>query len=319
MGTATSWSPRSRTHRVEPSQPAAAGLVLGYLLAQIDGTGDTAGVGATGGAEPGWLGTNRRLWDEMAAIHPSTELYDVEGLVAGRDDLRPWEDDELGPVDGLDLIHLQCHIGSDTIGWARRGARVVGLDFSPQALAAAGELSARCGLEIEWVQANVYDAVEAVGGRSFDVVYTGIGALGWLPDLRAWAQVVHDLLEPGGVLYLVELHPMWVALIEDGTTICQDAVGAAYTRWDEPDRASYADPGRRLSSVSSFERLHAVSELLSAVLDAGLTIELFHEFDVTPAPTPWLVPGEERLFRFTEGSHRFPLTYSLLARRVTPP
>ena len=140
-----------------------------------------------------WLETNRRLWNEMASIHPSTALYDIEGLVAGRDDLRPWEDEELGPVSGLDLVHLQCHIGSDTIAWARRGARVVGLDFSDEAIAVARDVSTRCGLDVEWVQANVYDAVTALGGRTFDVVYTGVGALGWLPDLARWAEVVHTV------------------------------------------------------------------------------------------------------------------------------
>ncbi|HEY1636235.1 MAG TPA: hypothetical protein VGF64_15865, partial [Acidimicrobiales bacterium] len=163
--------------------------------------------------------------------------------------------------------------------------------------------------------ANVYDAVAALGGRTFDVVYTGVGALGWLPDVARWAEVVHALLEPGGALYLVELHPMWVALVEDGSTITQDAIGAAYTRWDEPNRVSYADANRPLSAVSSFERLHAISAVLTAVLDAGMSIELFHEFDVTPAPTPWLELGKDRLYRFPPGRLRFPLTYSLRARR----
>jgi 2-polyprenyl-3-methyl-5-hydroxy-6-metoxy-1,4-benzoquinol methylase len=137
-----------------------------------------------GGSEPDWRTTNRALWEEMAALHPSTELYDVQGLVDGRDDLRPWEAIELGPVDGLDMVHLQCHIGTDTISWARRGAKVVGVDFSPTALHLASELSTSCGLTIEWVESDVDAASAALADRTFDVVYTGIGALGWLPDLR---------------------------------------------------------------------------------------------------------------------------------------
>lgn len=262
----------------------------------------------------GWLDVNRTLWDEMAELHPSTALYDVDGIVEGRDDLRPWEDGELGPVAGLDLVHLQCHIGTDTVSWARRGARVVGLDFSSVALDAARALGRRCGLEIEWVQADVHDAVEALGGRTFDVVYTGVGALGWLPDLQRWASAVRGLLRPGGVLYLVELHPMWVAMIEDGTTICQDAVGAAFTRWDEEGRVSYADAHRPLASVSSYERLHSISDLITAILGAGLVLELFHEFDVTPSPTPWLERRPDGLYGFPEGALRFPLSYSLRAR-----
>jgi SAM-dependent methyltransferase len=272
-------------------------------------------VQAAGVADDPWLETNRALWDEMAAIHPTTALYDADGLVAGRDDLRPWEDGELGPVAGLDLVHLQCHIGSDTVGWARRGARVVGLDFSEVALAAAADLARRCGLDIRWVRADVYDAVAALGEERFDVLYTGVGALGWLPDLRRWAEVVHALLRPGGVLYLVELHPMWVAVIHDGATICQDAIDAAFTRWDEPDRTSYAEPTRVLTSVSSWERLHAISDVLTAVLGTGMALELFSEYDVTPAPTPWLERRSDGLYGFRPGTPRFPLTYSLRARR----
>jgi 2-polyprenyl-3-methyl-5-hydroxy-6-metoxy-1,4-benzoquinol methylase len=257
---------------------------------------------------------NRDLWDEMARVHVSTDLYDPAGLVDGRDDLRPWEDEELGPVDGLDLLHLQCHIGTDSIGWARRGASVVGLDLSAEAIRIARDLSARCDLDVDWVESDVYDAATALAGRSFDVVYTGIGALGWLPDLDRWAEVVRALLRPGGVLYLVELHPMWVALIEDGRTVCQHAVDAPFRVWVEEGRTSYADPDRQLAHSAGYERLHTISEVLSAVLSAGLVIELFHEFDVTPAPTPWLERGDDRLYRFPPGVPRFPLTYSLRAR-----
>ncbi|HXH59443.1 methyltransferase [Iamia sp.] len=270
---------------------------------------------AVGCSEPDWRTTNRALWEEMAALHPSTELYDVQGLVDGRDDLRPWEAIELGPVDGLDMVHLQCHIGTDTISWARRGAKVVGVDFSPTALHLASELSASCSLPMEWVESDVYTASTALAGRTFDVVYTGIGALGWLPDVRRWAGVVRSLLRPGGVLYLVELHPMWVALIEDGKTIGQDAIDAPFQRWDEGGRVSYAAPGHPLVQTAAFERLHSISDVLSSILSVDLEIELFHEFDVTPAPTPWLERGRDRLYRFPEGAARFPLTYSLRARR----
>lgn len=271
----------------------------------------------TNPAQPGddWLTANRSMWDERAALHPDTELYDVAGMAAGRDDLRPWEAAELGPVAGLDLVHLQCHIGTDTIGWARRGARTVGVDFSPAAIAAATRLSDACGLAAEWVEADVYDSVAALGGRRFDVVYTGIGALCWLPDLDRWASVVHDLLRPGGALYVVEIHPMWMTHWGDGKTVDQQAIDAPFERWVEEDPRSYADPDTPLQETVSFERLHSIADLISAVLCAGLQLELFHEFDVTPAPTEWLEQRDDRLFHFPEGMHRFPVTYSLKARR----
>jgi SAM-dependent methyltransferase len=265
--------------------------------------------------EPEWRQLNRALWDERVPAHAASEEYDLAGLVAGDDHLRPWEPEHVGDVTGKDLIHLQCHIGTDTIGWARRGARTVGLDFSPPALAVAADLSARCGLDIEWVHSDVYEAVAAVGPRRFDVVYTGIGAIGWLPDLPRWAQIVHDLLRPGGFLYLFEIHPMWVALGDDGRTLREHAFGADYQRWDEDVDGSYAAPDAHFVNRVSWERLHNLGDTLSAVLGAGLVIELFEEHDATNAPTPWLERGPDRLFRFPEGAWHFPLTFSLRARR----
>jgi SAM-dependent methyltransferase len=260
-----------------------------------------------------WLAANRAAWDDLACLHAGTPFYDLPAVVAGRDDLRPWEDAELGPLEGLDLVHLQCHLGTDTVALARRGARVVGLDFSAAALEVAGQLSERCGLAIEWVQADVYDAVDALAGRTFDLVYTGMGSLGWLPDLWPWAEAVHDLLRPGGTLYVTELHPMWQAVIEDGRVVRQDAIGAAVVGYDQD--GSYADRDAHLDHTVTYERVHSISDLLSAVLDAGFAIQLFHEFDVTPAPTPWLERGEDGLYRFPSGAVRFPLAYSLRARR----
>jgi SAM-dependent methyltransferase len=266
-----------------------------------------------------WREANRQLWDERAPAHVAGDVYQVEGLVAGRDDLRPWEPDEVGPVDGLDLLHLQCHIGTDTIGWARRGARVVGLDFSEPALAAAGQLSRRCGLDVEWVQSDVYDAVGALDGRTFDIVYTGVGALNWLPDLARWSGLVHDLLRPGGFLYLYEIHPMWVALGDDGRTIREPAIGTAFQRWEEADGMSYGAPDVAFEHTASYERLHPLGDIVSAVLDARLSLELFHEFDTTPAPTTWLDERADGLWHFPDGMDPFPVSYSLRARRPSSP
>jgi SAM-dependent methyltransferase len=260
------------------------------------------------------IAANRARWDEAAPLHAASDLYDLEGFKRGRRDIRPFEHDELGPVVGLDLIHLQCHIATDTLSWARHGARVVGLDFSPNAISIATTLAAECKLEADFVCADVYDAVEAVGDRRFDVVYTGIGALGWLPDLASWARVVAALLRPTGVLYMVEIHPFVIAAVEDGRTIGQDVLDAEFAEWDEPG-GTYAAPAATFANTRSFERAHAMSEVITAVLDAGLRLELLHEQSVTNAPWPWLERGDDGLYRLPEGWPRYPLTYSLRARK----
>ncbi len=258
---------------------------------------------------------NRARWDEAAPLHAASDYYDLDGFRAGRDDIRPFEFDELGPVEGLDLIHLQCHIGTDTLSWARHGARVVGLDFSPNSIDIAVELAEDCRIEAQFVCADVYDAVSAVGHRHFDIVYTGIGALGWLPDLQGWARVVSDLLRPAGVLYFVEIHPIVIGVVGDGRTVAQDMFGAEYQVWTERN-GTYAVPDAVLANTETYERVHALSEVLTALLDAGLAIELFREQSYTNAPWPWTERGNDGFYRLPDEWPKFPLTYSIRARKT---
>jgi SAM-dependent methyltransferase len=256
---------------------------------------------------------NLLRWDESVPLHEASDLYDLAGFREGRDDIRPFELAELGDVQGSDLLHLQCHLGTDTLSWARHGARVVGLDFSPAAIAAATRLAADCGLEAEFVCADVYDARDALHRRKFDIVYTGIGALGWLPDIGTWAQVAADLLRPGGVLYLVEIHPIVMGVVNDGRTIDQDIFEAAYIKWNEK-AGTYAAPDATFVNTATFERVHALSEVVTALLDVGLHLELFQEQSYTNAPWPWAVKGDDGFYRLPETWPRYPLTYSLRAR-----
>ena len=256
---------------------------------------------------------NLARWNEAAPLHAQSALYDLEGLRAGRDAIRPFEHDELGSVAGRELLHLQCHLGTDTLSWARHGASVNGLDFSPNAIEIARTLATDCGIDADFWCADVYDAVEAVGGRTFEIVYTGIGALGWLPDLGSWAQVVADLLRPDGVLYLVEIHPLVVGMIHDGRTLTHDIFEADFIARMERG-GTYAAPDAVMQNTTSYERVHAISDVITAVLDAGLTLELFHEQSYTNAPWPWTERGDDGYYRLQEGWPRFPLTYSLRAR-----
>ena len=264
------------------------------------------------------LELNRRLWDERVAHHVGSRFYDTEGFVAGTNDpLRPFEIEEVGPVEGLDLVHLQCHFGLDTLAWGRRGARVTGLDFSGEAVETARRIAERTGIDAEFVESDVYDAPAALGGRTFDVVYTGFGALNWLPDLGAWAQVVHDLLRPGGRLHLAEFHPI-THVLDDGdrNRVVRDYFDDSPQRWD--DEGTYTDVGEdaTFEHNESIEWQHTIGEVLSVVLDTGLVLESFHEHDFTLfARWADMVPGPGGRYDVPEGAPKLPLTYSLAARR----
>lgn len=169
-----------------------------------------------------YVTVNKALWDERVPIHVASDFYDVTGFKGGGQTLRDFELAEVGDVTGLQLVHLQCHFGLDTLSWARRGAHVTGLDFSEKAIEAARTVADETELQARFVVADVYDA-PAVLGETYDIVYTGLGALCWLPDINRWAETVTFLLRPGGFVYLAEFHPFADTLDDEkGRTVTYD-------------------------------------------------------------------------------------------------
>src|SRR5499427_4180454 len=144
------------------------------------------------------INVNRRNWDERAAIHArdTTGFYTLDRFCAGESALHKIEAAELGDVHGKRVLHLQCHIGLDTLRLARLGAVATGLDFSGAAVEAARGLAKETGLKADFVQGTVDEAPRLTPGP-FDLVFTTWGVLCWLPDMRIWASVVASVLAPG--------------------------------------------------------------------------------------------------------------------------
>jgi SAM-dependent methyltransferase len=262
--------------------------------------------------------TNRRWWDGVAALHVDSEFYDVESFRAGRNSLYQLEIDDMGPVEGKTLLHLQCHFGQDTLSWARLGATVTGLDFSEAAIEAARTLAAEVGVEAEFVASNVYEAGEALGGRQFDAIYTGGGALVWLPDLDGWAQVVASCMKPGGTFYLREFHPfshVFDAAAGEGLQVRYPYFQPAEPQRFEDVGGSYA-VAARLEHDVTYEWAHPIGEVVTAIVQAGLQIEFLHEVDYTEFKQfPFMVEEPEGVWRLPEHAESVPLIYSLRARK----
>ncbi|QEV19269.1 class I SAM-dependent methyltransferase [Streptomyces alboniger] len=266
-----------------------------------------------------WLETNRKRWDERVPIHLASDFYDVASFRAGKDALRDFERAEVGDVRGKSLLHLQCHVGMDTLSWARHGAsRVVGLDFSEPAVEAARDFAAELGLTPEqatFVAADVYDAAQVVPDPSYDIVYTGVGALCWLPDIQRWAETAASLVAPGGFLYLAEFHPL--------TDILDDATGSrlehdyfAREAWVEEDPAGYVDSDTPTVHNRSVEWQHPIGEVVSALAAAGLRIDFLREHDMTLYRRFGALEIRDGAYRFPEDRPRVPLMYSLKASKV---
>lgn len=263
-----------------------------------------------------FVASNRALWDEWADIHAESSWYDLNAVRSGANKLRSYEIDEVGPVDGRTLLHLQCQIGTDTIAWARRGATVTGVDFSPRAVEIASKLAAESVVSARFVCSDVLELPAALGG-TFDVVYTSRGVLGWLSDLNRWAAVVAHFLAPGGVFYLTDIHPI-AKVLDDSASEVQ--VSRPYFPRPEPVaypvRGTYADPTAQVASDVKYLWTHSVAELITAVAQAGLVIEFFHEFPWLDRPWPFLSRQDDRTWVLPDDSSaELPLFLSLRARK----
>jgi SAM-dependent methyltransferase len=260
------------------------------------------------------IASNRALWDEWAAVHAAGDWYDLDAVRSGTEKLRTYEIEEVGDVAGKSLLHLQCQIGTDSIAWARRGADVTAVDFSPVAIEIATQLAHDTGVDAQFVVSDVMRLPENLTG-AWDIVYASRGILGWLPDLTAWAQVVSHFLRPDGIFYLTDIHPVAKA-VDDTSTEFQ--VGRPY--WSRPEpirhevRGTYADPNASIESTEKYLWAHSTGELLTALAQAGLCLEFFHEFPWLDRPWPSLIKQSEREFLPPNG-FELPLTFSLRARK----
>jgi SAM-dependent methyltransferase len=265
----------------------------------------------------GWIDLNRRMWDERVPLHVASDFYDVAGFLAGQPRVEPFEVDELGPLGGLRLAHLQCHFGLDTLDLARLHPTLeaVGLDFSAPAVEAARQLATDIEVadRVEFVRADVHDAVDTLGAGAFDVVYTGKGALCWLPDLRHWAEQCAGLLRPGGWLYLCEFHPVGNCFAQDRPVVAIDYFDTSQIL--DETVGTYADLSARTVNNLSYEWPHPLPQLFEAVLGAGFQLRFFHEWDYTLFQlNEWLVKGRDGRYRWP-GPGRLPLMYSLKAQK----
>jgi SAM-dependent methyltransferase len=267
-----------------------------------------------------WIDLNRENWDERAEPHAQSPGYGVEQFVADPTKLSgvvQFDLPRLGDVQGLRGLHLQCHIGTDTLSLHRLGAQMTGLDFSGAALEQARSLAERTGAEIDYVQGEVYDTPNLLPPGSFDLVFTGIGALCWLPDIQRWADVVAQMLRPGGRLFIREGHPVLWSIDETR----EDALVIGYPYFERPEPEVFDGGGTYVETEHVFQHTrsaswnHGLGEIVTALLSAGLQLTMLIEHD----SVPWvalpnrmdaLPDGEHRL---SEKPWRLPHSYTLQA------
>jgi SAM-dependent methyltransferase len=264
-----------------------------------------------------YLQANQRRWDQLTLEHKESEFYDLASFRQGKDRLRSIELSELGDVTGKTLLHLQCHFGMDTLAWARRGATVTGVDFSPEAISLARSLSDELDIPAQFICTNIYDLPAALSGR-FDIVFTSYGVLHGLPDLKRWGQIIAHFLKPGGIFYIVEDHPFFRVFRAkpDGEFRAE----RSYFFSEEPQRievaGSYATDNMGAVGVQ-YVWDHSLGDVVDSLINAGLRLEFLHEFPYAArAKFPFMEQGEDGWWRLPPDRHgTIPFLFSLQARK----
>jgi len=268
---------------------------------------------------------NLANWNDRVPVHLGPGGYEVEAFddPAWLSQVVRFDRDRLGDLTGLDVVHLQCHIGTDTVSLSRLGPRsVTGYDFSPAAIDAARDLGRRAGSSAEFVVGELYDAPGTLSPGRFDLVYTGIGALNWLPDIAGWAVVVATLLRPGGRLHLREGHPQLCGADDTRTDglVCADVPvfgSAGPTTFDIP--VSYEGDGTILEHSVTYEWNWSIGEVVTALIDAGLRIDELAEHRTVP----WNALGDAMHavapfgeYELVDRPDRLAATYTLRATKL---
>lgn len=267
-----------------------------------------------------FLEANKALWNQWAALHIDSDFYRVAEFRAGASTLKRIESAELTNVAGKSLLHLLCHLGLDTLSWARQGAMVTGVDLSDEAIRLAQELSAQTNLPARFICSSIYDLPNVLD-ETFDIVFTSYGVLHWLSDSARWGQIIARFLKPGGIFYIVEDHPMMRVFDSRGTM--EMHVGNPYFFRSEPHQmqasGSYAAKGDEDTPVKTFYIWdHSLSEIINSLINAGLVIEFLYEFPFASRQKfPMLVQDAQGLWRMPgELDGTIPFLFSLQARKA---
>ncbi|MBO6605946.1 class I SAM-dependent methyltransferase [Psychroserpens sp.] len=223
---------------------------------------------------------NRQTWNEKVKVHAESDMYDLKAFKKGKSSLMPYELNAIGDVQGKSLLHLQCHFGQDTLSWSRMGANCVGVDLSDEGIGLAKTLNSELELNASFVRCNVLETSTYVNDI-FDIVFTSYGVIGWLPDLKPWAQMIAERLKPGGFFYIVEFHPIvWMFDYEQDPPTMRYGYMQDEVIYEEYE-GTYANTKSKMIS-KEYGWNHGLSEVINSLIEAGLQIEYLNEYDESP-------------------------------------
>ena len=256
---------------------------------------------------------NRDAWNKKVSVHYTSDFYANDNFMAGESSLKEIELSLLGDIKEKKVLHLQCHFGQDTISLSRKGATVTGVDFSEEAIKLARNLARELTVSTKFICSDVYELPNVLDEK-FDIVFTTYGTIGWLPDIDRWAKLVSSYLKPGGNLVFAEFHPV-VWMFDDNFK----KITYAYFKQEpivETEVGTYADRQAGIEQ-KTITWNHSLSEVMQSLIDQGLSIDIFREYDYSPYNcfngTIEYQPGK---FRIASLADKIPMVYAIKARQV---
>lgn len=235
-----------------------------------------------------WHQQNRLSWNAATVAHNSHKGDQAAFFRSGGSTLFPEDIEGLGPVNGLDLLHLQCNSGQDSLSLAHLGARVTGVDISDEAIAFATSLSADSGIPATFVRADVLDYLHETESR-FDRAFSSYGTILWLSDLTAWAGGIARVLRPGGRFVLMEFHPTLMMFETDWSLAYDYQSQGPVHQSGVDDYVAASDltlaPAGYHTGVENFKNPHpcvefswGLGQTVTALLEAGLQLTGLTEY-----------------------------------------
>ena len=259
-----------------------------------------------------YLEINKLSWNNRLESHLNSDFYEMPAFLSGKSSLHNIELDLLGDINEKRILHLQCHFGQDTISLASMGAKVVGIDLSDDSIKKAQELAIETQSSAQFVCSSVYDLPKKLN-EQFDIVFASYGTIPWLPDLNEWANVIRHFLKPGGQFVFVEFHPA-VWMFDDDLK----KVAYHYNNIEpiiEEEKGTYADKNANIRSKYVCWN-HGIGEVINSLINKDLKIKQLNEFCYSPyAFLPGSEEFEPRKYRIKQFGNKFPMVYSILAKK----
>ncbi|GGP52671.1 class I SAM-dependent methyltransferase [Shewanella saliphila] len=251
-----------------------------------------------------YIAINKQAWDKRTKIHLASSFYDLQAFIDGNTSLNPIELAQMGDVNHKSLLHLQCHFGQDSLSWARLGAKVTGVDLSSESIATAQQLANQLQLDTNFINSDIYQ-FGLSNTQQYDRVFTSYGVLAWLPELTSWARTIVNALVPGGEFHLVEFHPFNDVLSGYGYF--------SQTQPDIEDEVTYTENhNNQIETVATWP--HPISEVINALIQAGLTIASFNEHPYSPYDCfEGLEYVQDKGYRLQHKGQNIPLIYAIKA------